>query len=72
MAKGRKILAKMIGILPSRFIKGVAVFALSVDLRIPFTQDHQVPPSVHTFSLTTLKQRPLRIFRLRAMTAVSS
>jgi hypothetical protein len=35
MGKGKKMLAEIIGILPSRFIKKVAVTALSIDLRMP-------------------------------------
>jgi hypothetical protein len=38
MGKGKKMLAEIIGILPSRFIKKVAVTALSIDLRMPFAK----------------------------------
>ena len=38
MGKGRKFLAKLVGILPSKLIKKVAVTALSIDLRMPFAE----------------------------------
>ena len=36
MGKGKRILAKFVGMLPSELVKKVAVISLTIDLRVPF------------------------------------
>ena len=38
MSKGRKILRRLVGVLPSKVVKGVVLAALSVDLKGAFSR----------------------------------
>ena len=38
MGKGKRFLAKFVGVLPSKLIKKVAVIGLTIDLRVPFAK----------------------------------